>query len=84
MGGGAACSGGALSLLQWQGTRWSRLRGVKEGVLMAGALRDEGDIPLLNAGQCGVAGGGETSLWHGRDRLAWGTKLTGGACLAVT
>jgi hypothetical protein len=56
------------------------VKGVKEGVLMVGELRDEGDIPMLDARRRGVG-------WRRRDKAAarpgstgmgWGMKLIGG------
>jgi hypothetical protein len=50
----------------------ARLRGIKEGVLMAGELWHEGGIPMLNARWHGVAGGGEMRWQRDRDRSTWG------------
>jgi hypothetical protein len=39
---------------------------------MAGELQDEGDIPVLDARWCGMAGGGETRPQRGQDQPAHG------------
>jgi hypothetical protein len=46
--------------------------GGQEGDLMAGELRRQDGIPMLDAGRRGVAGGSEMRRWGSRDHSAWG------------
>jgi hypothetical protein len=75
MGGGAVCSGGALSLLYWPGRRWPCGNGRKWSVIYDQIIDGRGG--LTRGIMRGNHGGGVKSLsWHleARGRAVWGDR----------